>query len=538
MLTLATWSPAYISNDGVQYLSTAENWLTGNGFSTDALIYAPHFQGDLPAIQTVWPPGYPFAISMTSLLGFDLEITMLILNLIMHATAALVIWRIFLKMGMEKFFAATCAFAFYFMALPWAYASAGMTEPLFTTLLLLGMLFLPVPNKSNLFYWIACGLFLTASIFVRYSSVFAAFGTGVGIFAYMALYERKSFAAPVKPAFNLAMLVALPTIGFGYLMYRTYIFIGTLDRYSGSKTPETVASTAKRWLAKSSELIGFTTADPANGLIVVFWFLIFSLLVAGIISVFLYGDNNYLKPSSKVNKADYLRLFTLVATFHCLSLVVYLSINSVRSSPLEIITRYLYQIYPSLYALFCYMLYSLFKYYNSGKKQLVLKISASALIALYLVAQLNSLRVTRPIFFRDAMITVEMMELPVNDSTTVKDAIKHCFANGKLGKSIWSPHAQPIHLHTGIPTISQIFNYTDKPFDASAFHDRIMQYQTGMFVFINFLDYPNEKHDQYMKSAKNWLIDNNYLEVALQSNTFGLNRTVEIYSIDPECHAS
>ena len=551
LLTLILWNPAYIANDGIQYISTAANWLFGKGFSTNALIYGPHFQGVLPAAQTVWPPGYPFAIAITSRLGFDLETTVLILNLIMHVAAAAVMWRIFLKMGVERFYATVCAFIFYVMAIPWSYVSSGLTEPLFTTLLLLGMLFLPVPNKGNILHWVICGLFLAASIFVRYSSVFAAFGTGAGIFIYLILYERRSIAALVKPCIKLTMLIALPTIVFGYLMYRTSILIGTLDRYSGSKVPETLGSTARRWLAKFSELLGFSVSETSNnGWLAIFWFLVFCLIILAIVFCFLFGDRNYLrssyrspsnaltKPPTRPDRTEYLRVFTLVTFFHSLALFAYLTINSVQSSPLEIITRYLYQIYPSIYAAFCYMLFSLFEQFNSGKKQIFLKTSTSALIVLYLFAQINSVWVTRPSYFRDSLETTELMELQVNDSVSVKNFIKRCFADGKLGKTLWSPHAQPIHLHTGVPTISQSHNYTDKPFNAEEFQDRVMQYQTGMFIFVNFLNSPNENHENYMSSAKTWLINNHFYPVELQSNTFGMNRTVAIYSADPDCDAS
>lgn len=539
LITLIHWNPAYIANDGIQYISTAANWLFGNGFSTNALIYGPHFQGVLPAVQTVWPPGYPFAIAMTSRLGFDLETTVLILNLIMHAAAAAVLWRIFLKMGVERFFATVCAFIFYAMAMPWSYVSSGLTEPLFTTLLLLGMLFLPVPNISNLFYWVVCGLFLAASILVRYSSVFAAFGTGAGIFIYLILYERRSIGALVKPCTKLTLLIALPTIVFGYLMYRTSILIGTLDRYSGSKVPETLSSTARHWLSKFSELLGFSVSETSNnGWLAIFWFLVFCLLILAIVFCFLFREKNYLKSSSTADRKVFLRVFTLVTFFHSLALFVYLTINSVQSSPLEIITRYIYQIYPSIYAVFGYMLFSLFKQFNSGKKQLFLKTSTTILVVLYLFAQINSLLVTRPSYFRESMETTELMDLQVNDSVSVKNFIKRCFADGKLGKTLWSPHAQPIHLHTGVPTISQSHNYTDKPFNAEEFQDRITQYKTGMFIFVNFLNSPNENHHKYLSSAESWLIDNNYYSVELQSNTFGTNRTVTIYSADPNCDTS
>lgn len=539
LLTLYHWSPSLISNDGIQYISTATNWLAGKGFSTNALIYGPHFQGTLPAIQTVWPPGYPFAISLISKLGFELKFASLILNLAMHAAVAALMWRILLRMGVDSFFTIACVLIFYVMALPWAYISAGLSEPLFTALLLCSMLLLPDPKKGNLFSWIACGLFLAACVLVRYSSVFIAFGTGTGILVYMLFYERRPFASFIKPGFKLALLVALPALAFCWLMHRTHTLIGSLDRYAGTKVPETVFSTVKRWAVKSSELLGFHASETSNGPIAIFWFAVFALLVAALVVVFLSGSRNYLKRSTQAaGKADgiaYIRLFTLTTLFHSLALILYLSANSIKTTPLEIITRYLYQIYPCLYAVFCYMLFKLFHQYDTGRQRTILKMTTSVLVAIYLIAQLNSLRVTRPVFFRDAMITDEMLNLPARESVSVKEFIKRCFTDEKHGKTLWSPHAQPIHLHTGIPTISQSINYTDKPFNPDAFKKRITQYEIGMFIFVDFLNYPIESHDRFLRAAKNWLSNNNYFEVELLSNQFGVNRTVEIYTTNPQC---
>ena len=166
ILTITTWDMSLIANDGIQYLSTARNWLAGNGFSTEVLMYAPHFQETIPAAQTVWPPGQPLAIALVSKLGISLENAALILNLVMHAAASFVMYLVLLKLGVEKFFAIVCTFAFYFLALPWSYVSAGIAEPIATTALLGALLFLPTPNKSPLLTWVICGVLMLSLIHI------------------------------------------------------------------------------------------------------------------------------------------------------------------------------------------------------------------------------------------------------------------------------------------------------------------------------------------------------------------------------------
>lgn len=547
-LTWFIWDPSLIANDGVQSLSTAENWLKGLGFSTNALVYAPHFQGTLPAIQTVWPPGIPFLIALISKAGLDLKTALLLLNLITHAMATLVMWLILRRMGIESFFAAICAFFFYAMALPWAYVSAGLTEPVFTTLALGSLLLLPDPKQSNPAIWIGCGALIACCIYIRYSGVFVAFGTGAGIFAYIVAYERRSIAGLVKHCLKLSLLVALPSIAFLYLMQRTYHLIGTLDRYSGSKMPDTLAATLKKWAVKASDLTGFNSINHTYSWFSTLSFCIFVILVISIVLLFFFDKINT-KSAPKSNptnqtisetakQTDYFRLFWMVAAFQGLSLIVYLTASNLNTTPLEIITRYLYQFYPGFYAIFCFMLYTVVRQSRSGKKQTLVTIVTSMLAAIYLLAQLNSLRVSWPTYFNDAKNTVELMNLPVRNSTNLKSYIEKCYSDGNVGNSIWSPHAQPIHLHTGIPSLSQISNYTDRPFDAKDFQDRINQYKIGMFVFTNYLEFTNKKHDAYMEAAKNWLANSGYQQVAMQQNTFGDNRTVELYSASPQCDAS
>ena len=149
VVSITSWNFSYIANDGIQYLSTAGNWLAGNGFSTNTLTYAPHFQGKFPAAQTVWPNGYPFAIALLIKSGMDAPVAVLTLNHAAHALASLVMWLLLQKMGITRLFASVCTLVFYSTCMPWAYVSGGMTEPVFTTLLLAALLFLPRPGTQH-----------------------------------------------------------------------------------------------------------------------------------------------------------------------------------------------------------------------------------------------------------------------------------------------------------------------------------------------------------------------------------------------------
>ena len=531
---------SHIANDGIQYISTAKNWLAGNGFATDTLMYTPHFQGNLPAAQTVWPNGYPFAIALLMKLGIEIHVASFTLNHLAHAMAAIIMWLLLQKMGVGRFFATVCTFAFYCMSMPWAYVSAGMTEPVFTTLLLSALLFLPNPKHSTLPAWILCGAIIAAAIYVRFSTVFFAASTGTGIMLYLLLYERDRPAALIKPFFKLALLVSLPTLAFGHLMYRTYTLIGTFDRYSGLKDPESFVSTLKLWIVVTSEQLGFSTTDLVGGKITNSLFLLFILLVAVIVLWFLLVQRNVLRESPTDKSGVHLRVVGMVAVLHMLTMVTYLSYASMTSSPLEIISRYTYQIYPGLFAVFCFMTYTLFNRYSADGIQRStsayrsLKGVVATLVALYLFAQINAAMVTRTHYFTQPKSASQLMKMEVSNNTSLGDFIKACFDKNSHIKSIWSTHGQSIHLHTGIPTLSHPHIYTKNPFSAKEFSKRASDYNSGMFIFLDIPHLFDVRYDNYMSSAKDWIKNQGFTQLHLQNNRYAHNFTAEIYVL-PEC---
>ncbi len=547
VVSIITWDSSHITNDAIQYLSTAKNFLAGNGFSTDTLMYTPHFQGKFPAAQTVWPPGFPFAIALLIKAGLDAQTAVLTLNYIAHALTALIMWLLLQKMGVGRLFATICALAFYCMSLPWAYVSAGMTEPVFTALLLGALLFAPNPKHSALTVWILCGLIIAAAIYVRFSTVFFAASAGAGILLYLLLYERLKPAALIRPCARIALLASIPALAFGQLMYRTHTLIGTFDRYSGLKEPESLASTLKLWVSVFSEELGFSASELISSKIINGLFLLFILLVIVIVVWFLAtrprSSRNSLPENSEPYKSVvHFRVVSLVATTHMIVLVAYLSYASMTDTPLAIISRYTLQVYPGLYAVFCVILYTLFKRYSSGttpastKAYAVLKGLTISLSALYLLAQINSVPVTRTHYFAQSKSASELMTLPVSDNIVLKDFIKVCFDQNSQLNSIWSTHGQPIHLHTGIPTISHPDIYTKKPFSATELAGRTSDYGIGMFVFLDYPDLSDLQYKNYMRAVKEWIKKEGYVKLNLPDANFDNNRTAEIYA-SPQCSA-
>jgi hypothetical protein len=537
-LAVFTWDISYVVNDGVQYLSTAGNWLAGNGFYTDALIYDPHFQRVLPAPQTVWPPGYPFAIALTSLSGLDLPLAALVLNLATHALAAVLVHLVLRKMGVTAMFSALAALLFYLMAMPWSFVTGIITEPLFTTLLLAATLTLPNTNRHGILPWLVCGLLMAMAVYVRYSAVFFAAGVGTSYFICALLWDRPvSLRHLLHSISKLALMLALPILAFVHMMLRTRDLIGTLDRYSGTREAETLQSTLWLWATNSAELMGFGIGDLFDYSTGIFVFLVFVCLVLFVTTLFLILAVRRKPGFLMTDTANYSKAVALVTVCHGLGFVLYLSASSMSATPLEIVNRYLYQIYFGAYILFCFMTYYLL-HACAGKPAVKLAtcIPLCYLVPVYLLAQVNELSTSRMHFFEEGNSTREVMQLAVNDDETLQDYIDQCFTTDDNG-SIWSTHGQQIHLYTGKTTITLADIYTSGQFNPDRLADRIATYHIKLFIFIADRQAVDGIYRKFMSDMKSWLIGKGKVALTMQENTIRGVNTVDVF-IDPSaCEA-
>ena len=185
------WDPTLIMNDGVGYLSTASNALNGNGFSTNALIYTPHFEGRLPAYETVWPIGFPASIAAASVVGLSVQSTALALNLIAHGVSALLVFAILRRCGVTMPLSLTGALTFYFTTEPWFLVVAILSEPMFALLVLATLALFPPLERFSLARLILCGLLMAAATTVRYSGAITSvsFAAGAGIVCLIQLRD-------------------------------------------------------------------------------------------------------------------------------------------------------------------------------------------------------------------------------------------------------------------------------------------------------------------------------------------------------------
>lgn len=536
LIALFEWDPSYITNDGVQYLSTATNWLNGKGFSTNALMYSPHFQGDFPGPQTVWPPGYPFAMAVLGFLGIELTTAGLVLNLLTHALASVMIVLILRRMRVQINYAIFCALLFYGMAIPWGFARGLITEPLFTTLLFGAILFLPVPGRSRLTTWIACGLFVASCIYVRYSAVIYAASVGTGIFIFLLFHNRGEWKTLFSGCLRLAMLIAIPVAAFLQLMYRTNVLTGTVERNAGTREPETVYATIRQWGVHSSDLLGFSEGGVYSHEVGIFLFL---CTVAIVLSLVIYAGIIYRADDDQDHQsvhARYSRIAGFVIVSHGLLLFIYLSYCALTDSPLEILTRYLYQAYPGIYLLFCVLMYGLIgrvRNAETGAMPALFKNSLIVLVAIYVVSQVNE--ATSPQrFFAEGQAAHKMLTLPVSETVTLQNYVDSCMAQFDNG-SIWSTHGQHLHFNTGSPTITLAEIYTNTSPNYDNIKRQLDMYNIKLMVFLNDELNLNTEYKKHLSEIKAWLVDHGHNRVPLQDNIVNSHSTVDVYQVNQQC---
>lgn len=545
------WDPTFIMNDGIQYLSTATNWLLDQGFSTSALIYNPHFQGQLPAPQTVWPPGLPSLLVLTSYAGLNLQTTALLVNLLTNALSGLLVYLILRRCQTGQLFALCCSALFYFTTSSWHLAVSLLSEPLFTCLILAAVYWLPGNHTRHLGFTTLCGAFIAASITVRYSGIFttAAFALGLTL---VLLFCRRYGSWPIgKKVGYLISFLTLPVAAFATLMLRTHLLVGTTDRDTGVGDRKTLTETIRTFAEESSVLMGFRDGWSFRGDIDTWLFFLFVFLIASIgvaTLLLLYAAHRdrrtqQNKTWTESNSEDcYTTTVVAVLITHSAAFGGYLAYCSLSSSPLNITSRYLYQIYPGLFILFS--LFVGFAFAQSKRLgmpgvYLFLKLQIGCLVTLYIIAQINMIPVIKE-FSGRAVDARNIVQLKVTKDIRVIDIIRSCVgdttaASDSSPASLWSNEGIPLHFNTGVHTITLPQIYTTDSFNFERLNSDIAEYNIRLFVFVNNNHSQQGDYGLMLSSIKNWLIANQYKKLSLLQTAVESGTTVEIYSTDEQC---
>ena len=535
-LAITAWDSSYIANDGVQYLSTASNWLKGNGFSTDALIYTPHFQGQIPAAQTVWPPGYPFAIAISTLSGLDLQQSALALNLLGHALARYLVFQILLNLTVTRGFAFITACLFYITAIPWHYTLGLVTEPIFTVLTLAIILLLSKPANNQSFRYLMCGLLAAAAVYTRYSAILFAFSVGL-VFLIVTLFEGRRSNRPTLSSLLKLMLISLPPVlAWMQLMIRNKQLTGNLQRETGYDMPNTLASTLKLWIGHTADVLGFSAGGLYNHTagLVLYAVLVLIILIVSLYAMKSIANDSTWRPSSVIIP------LSIIVT-HSLTFIAYLSYCELSSSPLNITTRYVYQIYPGLFILVGFLIWkgiSTVKKTNHPGALSLFHAAMVTLVGVFLVAQINE-TTAPPRFALKAKFVHSAMALSVTDTLDLRTFVQRCYATSKGSKeaiaTIWSSHGQQMHLNTNIPTLTRTEVYANNALNFKTLAEQIAQYNIRLFVFFDETEDLDKAHIAAMQSIMEWLPQKGHFPITMKNNLTPYDISVQVYTVDGQC---
>ncbi len=381
---------------------------------------------------------------------------------------------------------------------------------------------------------------MALSIYVRYSAVFFVAGVGSGVFLYLVFYERSTLARLFGSLTKLGLMMLVPALAFVHLMFRTSQLIGTFDRYSGTRVPESLLSTLWLWAANSAELLGFGMGYLFRSGYGVAIFVLFACLVAGLLIVFFYRTATGKTTLPTDRQGRFIWITTAVTLLHVSSFVGYLTLSSMSSTPLEIVNRYLYQIYFGIYLLFCLVVFCLMsttKPARPGKRDPVVYLPLGAIISIYLIAQLNELSTSRNHFFEESRAATEVMQVQVTPDTTLRTHIDNCLSQFS-DAVIWSTHGQHVHFHTGRPTITHLPIYSMEPFDAVTTRQKIDEYGIEAFLFIDQPAVDEEYYRDYMNTMKQWLTAQGYSSLVLPPHQILGDRTVDVMLSVSACRKS
>ena len=536
VLAVSTWDSSYIGNDGVQYLSTASNWLNGKGFSTNALIYTPHFQGQIPAAQTVWPPGYPVAIAISTLSGLDLQQSALALNLLGHALASFLVFLILRNLTVTPGFSLTSACLFYLTAIPWHYTRGLVTEPIFTVLTLAIVLLLSMPAKKQSFRYLLCGLLAAVAVYTRYSAILFAFSVGL-VVLIVTLFERGRSPGSIISSLLKLMLISLPpALAWMQLMFRNQQLTGNLQRETGYDSPNTLMATLKLWIGHTADVLGFSAGGLYNHTIGLVLYAVFFLVIT---TFSLYAIKSIVRGPTRLPLSATIPLSIIVT--HSLTFVAYLSYCELSNSPLNITTRYIYQIYPGLFILFGFLIWtgiSTAKTSKQASAQFPFHAAMVTLVSVFLIAQINE-TTAPPRFALKGKFVHAAMALPVTETMDLHSFIERCYTASAGSKqasaTLWSTHGQQMHLNTNVPTLTRTEVYANNTLDFKALAEQIVQYNIRLFIFFDVTEDLDKAHVAAMRSIMDWLPQNGHSPITMKNNLTPYDISVQIYTVDGQC---
>ena len=167
----------YLYNDSFQYLSAANHFRSNQQVATSLVYFdTERSHGRMPAPLTWFPPGYPIAIALVSIAGFNYESAALLVSGISFVLTTGGVWFLVRMLDPSRWAARAAVLCWITNSYALASSISVLSESLFTALGGASLLFLvsrkePPGKHPAALPWIAAAVTAALSYWVRYAGL-------------------------------------------------------------------------------------------------------------------------------------------------------------------------------------------------------------------------------------------------------------------------------------------------------------------------------------------------------------------------------
>ena len=271
---VASFDRFYLINDACQYESTARNIRDGLGARTSCLFYGEHhYSGEMPAPQTVFPPGYPGLMAMVSkATGLELHVAAFAINLTAFLLSGLVLYSLCIQLGCRVLGAVLVVIAWLSTAIVWHCVWWGLTEPPFMLLTLLSFRCVASVGWRGA---LLGGIVAAMAISIRYAGMFLVAAAAVSYLVVL-LTDKANRRGRLVEAI---LFGAPPTLTTWFLFSRNADLVSTPLGGNDYELGQSIKRIAVRFLSSITELIGIPRQTLLGGSVAEYSFVAVTAIV-------------------------------------------------------------------------------------------------------------------------------------------------------------------------------------------------------------------------------------------------------------------
>ncbi len=463
-----------VSNDGAQYLSTANNFINGKGLSTSVLYYDQHFEsGSLPAPQAMWPPAYPILVSFIAFFTNHVDLVTIIINLVLYGVSGWLLYGLILRVGASDRAALGCLLVYFLVAQGWINALEVRTEPLFALVSLAVFRYLPERTYDSGLNWFLVGAGTGLATATRYVGIVELLAVLLLLFTSGVYYLlRRNTEYFFKVFFNGLFATVGACLFLVPVLARNYLLSGSITPRSGQDEALTLLATIDNFVYALAGLFGFSAHGslPNSVRYLVFIVLLLSLIALIAIQCLRLGNR------SKINAIVQLSIWCTLLSF---GLFVW---SGLTTSPTNLNVRYLYSwILLALPAL-CWLIAAgqpVTRFSRLTLAERTRNLMAVIVLSIFIFGQVDFL-----FSKRHQLSDIAYLKQSIAENTsvggTVRELALQCAASGG---SLLSNRSQQLHRLLRVPTIGMAkSHYTSIRFDSQYMTKVVDQYQVSFVV--------------------------------------------------------